>query len=99
MQVGKPMGDVIHLPARAETVELYKAVKTYGTFGPMSVTLARSTMTEPTCLALCLDGLPEGVGFEVLGRAHNSPEGITLADHMAHAVTMALMHTYEGGEA
>lgn len=89
------MGDVIHLPARPEVVERYEAVKTYGEFGRMSVTLARSTMAYPDHLALCLDGLPEGVGFEVLGRVHDSPEGIALADHMATAVTLALMHVVD----
>lgn len=90
------MGDVVHLPPRPEVVERYEALKTYGTFGRMSVTLARSTLGDQGYVALCLDGLPEGVGFEVLERFRHTPEGIALADLVAGAVTMALMHT--GGD-
>jgi len=67
------MGDILHLPPRPEVVERYQAVKTYGTFGRMSVTMARGHHGRPGgLLALCLDGLPEGVGFEVLGRVEGT---------------------------
>lgn len=89
------MGEIIHMPARPQVVERYTAIKSYGEFGRMSLVLARMVTTEPTPLTLVLDGLPEGIGFEILGRAHDTPDGIALADHMAHAVTMALMHICE----
>lgn len=90
------MGDILHLPPQPEVVERYQAVKTYGTFGRMSVTLARGTMGDQGLLALCLDGLPEGVGFEILGRVPDTPEGIELADLVARAVTLALTHGCDG---
>lgn len=93
------MGDVIPMPPRPRIAERYTALKTYGQFGAMSVALARIVTTEEAPLALVLDGLPKGVGFEVLARFNDTPNGNVLADQFAHAVTMALMHTVSEGDA
>ena len=87
------MGEIITLHKLGPIIEHFTAVKHYESFGDQSLVLA-TTLAEstPIALALVLDGLGPEVGFEVLCRMPNTDEGRALADQMARAVSLALMH-------